>query len=345
MGPPRVLFLRTDDGFDIAYTVMGEGPPLVLMPTPFGHLDNDWHWWKRSLLEELSRRFRVIHYNSRGHGMSSRGLPDDFEIEHYVRDLDAVVERTDPGRYVLWGFPLFGYVGMLHALKRPERVSALILHNCGAGRPWQSAENWAQLASESWEQFLYTFGAVNNVLPNRDTTDAERGLNQHDFLTIVRASSLSPTFLELASGLTVPTLVVVSADVPGAIDAGRELVGVLQRGTLVSVPSMGRDLYSEGTEPPAIVTIVEEFLASLDEQKGPPMHAPAAGEAAGHPGLTRREREVLRLVADGKTNREIADALVISERTVINHLSNIFAKTGVENRAGAAAFAVRHGIA
>ena len=62
-------------------------------------------------------------------------------------------------------------------------------------------------------------------------------------------------------------------------------------------------------------------------------------------GLSAREVEVLRLVAQGKTNREIAAALVISERTVINHLSHIFAKTGTDNRAAATAFALRHRVA
>jgi DNA-binding CsgD family transcriptional regulator/tetratricopeptide (TPR) repeat protein len=61
-------------------------------------------------------------------------------------------------------------------------------------------------------------------------------------------------------------------------------------------------------------------------------------------GLTAREVEVLRLVAQGKSNRQIAEALVISERTVINHLASVFNKTGVTNRAGAAAFAMRHGL-
>ncbi len=60
--------------------------------------------------------------------------------------------------------------------------------------------------------------------------------------------------------------------------------------------------------------------------------------------LTAREAEVARLVGQGLTNREIAARLVISERTVVNHVANIFAKVGVENRAGLAAFVVRSGL-
>lgn len=60
--------------------------------------------------------------------------------------------------------------------------------------------------------------------------------------------------------------------------------------------------------------------------------------------VTARENEVLRLVADGRTNREIAEALVISEKTVERHLANIFTKIGVSNRAAATAFAYDHGL-
>jgi ATP/maltotriose-dependent transcriptional regulator MalT len=59
-------------------------------------------------------------------------------------------------------------------------------------------------------------------------------------------------------------------------------------------------------------------------------------------GLTEREVEVLRLVARGCTNREIADVLVLSEHTVRRHLQNVFARLGVSSRAAAAAFAVQH---
>jgi DNA-binding NarL/FixJ family response regulator len=67
---------------------------------------------------------------------------------------------------------------------------------------------------------------------------------------------------------------------------------------------------------------------------------PAPAEAAG--GLTAREVQVLRLVATGRTNRAIAAELVLSERTVDRHLSNIFTKLGVPSRAAATAWAYEH---
>ncbi|HEY6932320.1 MAG TPA: LuxR C-terminal-related transcriptional regulator [Marmoricola sp.] len=78
---------------------------------------------------------------------------------------------------------------------------------------------------------------------------------------------------------------------------------------------------------------------------------PAAGAVPGLPqpsipgGLTAREVEVLRLVATGRTNPEIAAALVLSEKTVARHLSNIFTKIEVSSRTAAAAFAFEHGLA
>ena len=61
-------------------------------------------------------------------------------------------------------------------------------------------------------------------------------------------------------------------------------------------------------------------------------------------GLTRREAEVLRLIAQGMSNREIADALFISERTAEHHVSSILSKLGHTSRAQAAVFAVEHGL-
>jgi NarL family two-component system response regulator LiaR len=70
-----------------------------------------------------------------------------------------------------------------------------------------------------------------------------------------------------------------------------------------------------------------------------PDTAPAASR------LTKRELEIMRLIVAGQTNREIADQLFISLRTVTTHVTNIFTKVGVENRAGAIAYAHRHQIA
>jgi DNA-binding CsgD family transcriptional regulator len=69
-----------------------------------------------------------------------------------------------------------------------------------------------------------------------------------------------------------------------------------------------------------------------------PRSAPTAG------GLTGRELEVLRLVAAGRTNRAIATELVISEKTVARHLSNIFDKLDLSSRAAATAWAYQHGL-
>jgi DNA-binding NarL/FixJ family response regulator len=84
---------------------------------------------------------------------------------------------------------------------------------------------------------------------------------------------------------------------------------------------------------------------------GPAVEAVLA--AAGHgirrrgtwpAGLTAREVEVLRLLARGRTNRQIAEALVISPKTVGNHVEHIYAKIGASNRAMAGLFATRAGL-
>lgn len=74
--------------------------------------------------------------------------------------------------------------------------------------------------------------------------------------------------------------------------------------------------------------------------------APTAQPAETPPhGLSRRELEVLRLVASGRTNKAIAAELCVSERTVDRHVSNIFSKIDVPSRAAATAFAYRHNLA
>ena len=71
-----------------------------------------------------------------------------------------------------------------------------------------------------------------------------------------------------------------------------------------------------------------------------PAHAPVRPPG----GMTAREVEVLALIASGRTNRAIAEALFISEKTVARHVSNIFAKLGLNSRSAATAYAYEHGL-
>ncbi|MFI9719001.1 response regulator [Streptomyces sp. NPDC052396] len=81
--------------------------------------------------------------------------------------------------------------------------------------------------------------------------------------------------------------------------------------------------------------VAEALLAQEDAAGG--------GQGRGN-ALTEREREVLALIADGRSNREIARALVLSEKTVKTHVSNILMKLDLADRTQAALWAVRHGI-
>lgn len=99
--------------------------------------------------------------------------------------------------------------------------------------------------------------------------------------------------------------------------------------------------------------VVSRLVASAILPKSQKDHAaaPASSPAGGTPaasfttaGVTEREMEVLRLIAQGATNREIAEQLVISEGTVKNHISNILGRLGLRDRTQAAIFARENGL-
>jgi DNA-binding NarL/FixJ family response regulator len=84
---------------------------------------------------------------------------------------------------------------------------------------------------------------------------------------------------------------------------------------------------------------MERAVLLQEQAESQPARAPAYPD-----GLTQREVEVLRLIAAGRTDREIAEELIISVRTVTTHVSHLLNKTGVANRAEAATYAARHGL-
>jgi DNA-binding NarL/FixJ family response regulator len=89
----------------------------------------------------------------------------------------------------------------------------------------------------------------------------------------------------------------------------------------------------------ALDAFLQDLATSSDGAKFVPSPLPATGS------LSVRELEVLRLLAAGRSNQQIADELVISLNTVRRHVSNIFDKTGAANRAQATAYAKDHGLA
>jgi predicted ATPase/DNA-binding CsgD family transcriptional regulator len=126
----------------------------------------------------------------------------------------------------------------------------------------------------------------------------------------------------LREALSIPILPVERADYEDAISSARVYLG---ERAFAAAWAQGRTSQGQVTSP------------SPTMPAAPPHSYPA--------GLTAREVEVLRLVARGLTNAQIARELVLSEKTVATHLTHIFNKTTSENRAAVTAFAIHHGLA
>jgi DNA-binding CsgD family transcriptional regulator len=146
----------------------------------------------------------------------------------------------------------------------------------------------------------------------------------------------------------------------GAAWAARELIGepcslarraALERTLEQARVALGGDGYAaawaEGRAMPLDRAIEDASAAPEADAKAAPERAHDGGRRGSPEAgpLTPREREVVALVVQGQTNRQIAAELVLSERTVAKHLDHIFAKLGVSTRTAVAAFALRHGLA
>jgi DNA-binding CsgD family transcriptional regulator len=127
------------------------------------------------------------------------------------------------------------------------------------------------------------------------------------------------------------------------------LVMALEQALLVA-RACARPARRAGHLPPGVIAAVAAGLAGVRAQLERAEALVAGGAAPGLAtpdvrhltSLTAREVEVLRLVAAGRSNREMAGLLCLSERTIERHLENIYRKVGARNRADATAFALRH---
>jgi predicted ATPase/DNA-binding CsgD family transcriptional regulator len=118
----------------------------------------------------------------------------------------------------------------------------------------------------------------------------------------------------------------------------------LAQGGRGSVPR-ARGLFEQALALFQEMGLQRQVLAVQTQMEQLPERSSARDTRSFPAGLSSREVEVLRLVALGKSNRQIAEELVLSEKTVINHLTSVFNKTGTDNRAAATAFAIRHDLA
>jgi predicted ATPase/DNA-binding CsgD family transcriptional regulator len=138
----------------------------------------------------------------------------------------------------------------------------------------------------------------------------------------------------------------------GAADALREAIGapvpqhhdLAETAVRAARAALGEAAFGAawqaGRALPLAEAVAEALAVATDHSTSPPEREPAS---ATH-GLTRREVEVLHLIREGCTNREIGERLFISERTARTHVQNILDKLDVSTRAAAAAYAVEHGI-
>jgi DNA-binding CsgD family transcriptional regulator/alpha-beta hydrolase superfamily lysophospholipase len=348
MEPPPIQYVRTEDGFNIAYTVCGEGVPFVFMPWPWSHRGM---WWQsafgRPLSEALAARFRLVQYDSRGQGMSTRRLPEDFSIDDYLLDLEAVVGHLQLERFVLFGAPLFGHVAVKYAVQHPERVAALVLAGIRIDTAWGDG-SYDELARRNWSAFIYSFAAGWSISGAPvETSYWRESINRDDYLLASKAARAS-NIADLLPLVQAPTFVGTTrylrdGETPHpTFDDAAKIAAIIPNARLDIAETDGDVLLSKGDGPPPLVTRIEAFLRDAGVLDTP---TDVLSASEGGPALSPRETEVLRLIAQGRSNQQIADELVLSVRTVERHITNLYAKIDAHGKADATAYALRNRIA
>jgi DNA-binding CsgD family transcriptional regulator len=273
--------------------------------------------------------------------MSSRGIRDEQSIESLGIDLEAVVEAAGLDRFVLLARWHGCHIAVRYVINHPERVVALILIVCAEKNTAWPTSVYQMLPQQNWDLFLLT-QAVRNETPEqarerRDRQDAAS--TQEDLAARARAYAAS-TIEDIVSRVTAPTLVLHPRDymlLPAA-----ESMKVAAR-----IPG-ARFAFIEGQQLPGDaesgIRAIDDFLDGIEGLAASFQAGSASAESAhntpAYAGLSFRQSQVLNLIAQGRTNREIADELVLSERTVQRHVADLYVKINVRNRAEATSYAL-----
>ena len=348
MEPPPVQYVTNSDGYNIAYAVSGEGRPVVMLPMFMNDLTLMWQEPElRAFFEEMSAHYKLIQYDGRGQGASSRGLRSGHTVWDYVRDLEAVVQHLGLKRMTLIAASGSGFTAVPYAISHPEKVEALILWGAAWHFPQGSANTmlpYADLARRSMAMFARISTAGERFAPELKYKRFLGAMTREDLFTS-QDGLFGATLRPILPSLSVPTLILgsrSSEDLPWLEKTFREQATLVPGGRLVlfdfnRVYPPGLSL--EGASPAFLA--IQQFLNSLADAE---RDAAKIRSDATHSGLSAREIEVLRLVAAGRSNQQIADELVISLNTVRRHVSNVFDKTGVANRTEASVYARDHGL-
>jgi pimeloyl-ACP methyl ester carboxylesterase/DNA-binding CsgD family transcriptional regulator len=342
----RIRFCISPDGTRIAYATVGTGPPLVKVPNWMSHLEFDWHspvwrhWWT-----ELSRHYTLVRSDLRGCGLSDWNV-QDLSREARLQDLETVVNALDLGRFALLAISGGGPHAIDYVVRHPEKVSYLILYGSYArGRlkrdltpeQIQEAQTFRQVIQIGWGKATSAFRQVYTTLFIPDGTseqldwfnDLQRISTSPDNAVRIMSSDWSDDVSDLACQVAVPTLVLhAQADAAVPFEEGRRLAALIPGAQFVPLDSKNHVLLE--SEP-----AWQHFLAEIRSFLGTGASAPATSSRTVFPELSDRECEVLELIAHGLSNSEIAQRLVISPKTVRNHITSIFGKLEVSNRAQA----------
>lgn len=357
---PEIRFATSRDGVRIAWSQHGDGPPLVRVGTWLTHLQHDWesvvwrHW-----LTELGNRFTFVRYDDRGCGLSDRDVPR-LGLEAWVADLEAVVDATGFPRVALFGMSQGAAIAVAYAARHPDRVSRLI---CIGGYARGSAARERTIEQRQEERALDTLVRVGwgradptfrrifsgSLIPGG--TDVQ--MRWFDELQRQSTSGATASRLmrarsridvsQLAGTVLAPTLVLHARDdAMVEFDRGRELATLIPRAQFVPLEGRNHVLLADEPAWPRFLEALDVFVRPAHEVGGGAARAALMPSPAGQSlGLSDREVEVLRLVAAGSSNAEIAMALSISVRTVERHLTNLYAKMGLLGRSARAAAAAR----